>query len=206
MEELDNKRKMMLEAMQNVKDRKQDEKQQAFAKRGQIDLEKSKNLSKGTLDKPIHTVKGSAGPEIHTPQNQVVKGAAPVIERPVAQKMTSGNDFAKMQKDLDLKQKLKSSFKAASKAGDEEMMDKLRQIAMKLKKGASRGLKMLPIVGAAAGLLGADDASAAVPILDMAESTGPQAGSLQSKLENGTITPEERQQLQIQALESMKKQ
>jgi hypothetical protein len=51
-------------------------------------------------------------------------------------------------------------------------MDQLKQAAMKMKKGASGGLKAIPVVGALGALMGAEDASAAIPGLDTADSAG----------------------------------
>jgi len=133
---------------------------------------KSKNISKGTLDKEILTAKGSDLGRDLTPSRTLVKGGTPHIDTKQIAKKTDIRDFTKRVSDLDLKHRLKSSFKAAAEAGDDELMHKLKKIAMKVGKGATTGLKVLPIVGAAAGLIGADDASAAIPGLDSSESVG----------------------------------
>lgn len=62
------------------------------------------------------------------------------------------------------------------KAMKKEMMNKGKgRVGDSLRRGIkplSKGLKMLPIVGSLAGLMGAEDASAAVPMLDSADSAG----------------------------------
>jgi hypothetical protein len=173
MEPLDEKRKLMLEAMKNLSEKSKQEKQQRFIDRAAIDREGSKNLAKGALDKESFKVKGYDAP---IEESTVVRGANPKIKGPEAQKITSGKEFAQRQLDLDLKQRLKSSFKAAAEAGDKDMMAKLRAIAQKVGKGAKTGLKMLPVVGGVAAAAMSDDAAAGVPLLGDAEAAGMSAG------------------------------
>lgn len=160
-------KKKLMEALQSLSDKRSAEK----APFGSVtpDLA-SQNLAKGDLDKEVMQVKriGESNPDI-TPSRTLVPGSGvPTIEAPRAEKMTDIGEFRQRQADLDIKNKLKASFKAAAEAGDTGMMDKLRKVAAKM----SKGLKMLPVVGAAASLVGADDASAAIPILDSADSVG----------------------------------
>lgn len=89
--------------------------------------------------------------------------------------------------------------------GDTLDYKQLRKQMSKMGKAAGRGLKMIPIIGSAAALLGSEDASAAIPGLDQAESLGPAPGSLEARLEDGTITPEEREELRKQALANFAK-
>lgn len=71
---------------------------------------------------------------------------------------------------------------------------RLRKGGSQALKGASKGLKAIPILGTALGLgaaLSSGDAAAAVPLFGDVESLGPE-DELEKKLESGTITPEER--------------
>ena len=62
--------------------------------------------------------------------------------------------------------------------------------------------KKLPMVGSVVGgigaMLGSEDASAAVPILNEAENLGPEQGSFDDRLEKGLLTEEEKQLLKKQ--------
>lgn len=160
----DDKKKKFLEALGNVVEN--NKAPQTF---GQVvpDL-KSQNLAKGALDKDSFSVEGGKIGRDLTPARQKVSGGNPAINTKQVAKQTDISDFSKMQKDLDMKQNLKASFKAAADAGDNVRMDQLRQIAKKF----GSGLKVLPLVGSLAGLMGAEDASAAIPILDSAEGVG----------------------------------
>ena len=164
----DERKKKLLAALGTIVDNKKTP--QPF---GQVvpDL-KSQNLAKGALDQETFKVKsGGLGRDV-TPERQMIKGGNPAIDTKQVAKKTNIKDFSKMQKDLDLKHSLTSSFKVAAEAGDKQTMDKLRRIAKKFAKGASTGLKTIPILGAAVGLLGSEDASAGVPILNAAEGVG----------------------------------
>jgi len=68
----------------------------------------------------------------------------------------------------------------------------------KLARGFGKGFKALPIVGGLAAAMSSGDVSAAVPILGDASPTGPEKGTLERKLEDGTITPEEMERLKKQ--------
>ena len=173
MQELDEKRKAMLQAMENLAEKGREEKMQRHINKGKIDMAGSQNLAKGALDKETFRVPGFEAP---IEESTIVRGANPAIQGPEAQSLTSGKDFAKRQAALDINQRLKSSFKAAAEAGDKDMMAKLRAIAQKVGKGAKTGLKMLPIVGgiAAAGMSG--DAAAAIPLLGDADAAGMSSG------------------------------
>ena len=73
-------------------------------------------------------------------------------------------------------------------------------------RAVGRGATMGTIDAMTAGLAGAvssQDASAAIPLLDTAESLGPAPGSLEARLESGDITLEERKLLRQQALSNM---
>lgn len=93
------------------------------------------------------------------------------------------------------------------KSGDEftESVAKKR-LLNKLSKGAGRfakaGLKSLPLVGGIAAAIQSNDASAAVPLLDQADSLGPGKGTPSSIIEDPTVSPEERKR----AIELLRKQ
>jgi len=164
----DEKKKKFLEALGNVVEKNKST--QPYTGPGS-DLN-SRNLAKGTLDQDILSVEGGKLGRDLTPEKQIVRGGNPTIDTKQVAKTTNINNHHQMRKDLDLKQNLKASFKAAADAGDTVRMGQLRQIAKKF----GSGLKALPLVGSLAGLMGAEDASAGIPILDSAESAGMSAG------------------------------
>lgn len=170
----DEKKKKFLEALGNVVEKNRST--QTYTGPGS-DIN-SRNLAKGTLDQDTLTVEGDKLGRDLTPEKQIVRGGNPVIDTNQVAKTTNINDHYKMRKDLDLKQKLKSSFKAAADAGDTVRMDQLRTIAKKF----APGFKALPLVGSLAGLMGSEDASAGIPILDSAEGVG-----MSAKDENAMI-------------------
>lgn len=104
----------------------------------------SVNLAKGELDKDILKVKGgSTGADLTEPITRI-KNTTEKIQTKVPQKLLSGDEFT-------------------------EKIARLRA----LKKAAKSGLKALPIVGSVASLaMNPEDASAAIPGLDSAESVG----------------------------------
>ena len=109
----------------------------------------SQNLAKGSLDEDVLKVKS-------TPPPKGLSDKIPVL---------SGEEF-KMKGDLH------ATMKDAIKRGDKSTISKLQDIARKLGKGASKGLKSVPILGSLAALATAEDASAAIPLLDTADSVG----------------------------------
>lgn len=109
----------------------------------------------------------------------VIKGVTEHINTNEAQKVIGGDMFKnKIAKILESR----AAAKAAKLAG--EAGGALKSVG-----------KHIPMLGGlAVGLgtaLATGDASAAVPVLNEADSLGPEAGSLEHKLESGTITPEE---------------
>lgn len=99
----------------------------------------------------------------------------------------------------------KAKIAARTKQLPEKSIDynKLRKLASKVGK---KGLKAIPLIGPVVSAFSSGDVSAAVPILGEAESLGPREGSLEAKLEDGTITDEEREELRRRALEAFKSQ
>lgn len=83
-------------------------------------------------------------------------------------KVKSGSDWAD---EIEMKRKIRREMegKVAEKVGDTLDYKQLRKQAM---KAGRKGLKALPLVGPMIGLMGAEDASAALPILGDAESAG----------------------------------
>jgi len=164
-------KKIFLQALGNMAEKRKAEKFNTFG--GVVPDLESQNLAKGALDKEVMSVKGSDLGRDVSEARTIVAGGPDAIDTKQVAKTTDIGDFAKRQKDLDLQQRLKSSFKAAAASGDDEMMDKLRKIASKVGKTASKGLKALPIVGGAASLMmSPEDASAAIPGLDSADNVG----------------------------------
>ena len=133
--------------------------------------DRSMNLAKGSLDKDVLKASGgSMSADVSEPIVKLKSGTDKIDTKQI-QSITPTEEFAEKAKLRSLKGDLKSSFKAAAEAGDHQMMGKLRQIASKFGK---TGLKSIPLIGgvAAAALGGAEDASAAIPILDSADSVG----------------------------------
>jgi hypothetical protein len=70
-----------------------------------------------------------------------------------------------------------------------------------ISKVTKRGLKALPLVGGIVSAMESGDASAAIPVLGDAESTGPEQGSLESVIEDPTASDDMRRQ----AIERLRK-
>ena len=163
-------KKAFLEAVKNLRDQRVDNRQaDYFANKAGPD--KSQNLAKGSLDNEVNRVKASPKVDDLTPERTVIGKTDRINTAPVPEKLNTGKEFRSKIDDLQMKNRLKATFKDAAKRGDASMMNKLKKIASKMKTGA----KAIPGVGALAaiaGLAGAEDASAAIPILDSADSVG----------------------------------
>jgi len=113
--------------------------------------------------------------------NDLVKGSPDNFK--TTRTLTSGNRFKALQK----------------KIADDSILKKAGKVASKASKVARRGLKSVPILGSLIGIgsaLASGDSSAAVPILNEAETLGPKKGTLQHKLESGQkLTKEEMEKL-----------
>lgn len=122
------------------------------------------------LNDALMQVKGKV--PVNDTTKTVIKGVTDKINTKEVQKLISGSGF---------QDKIKSILESRA--------------ASKLAKNS---LKSIPFLGTAMGIgsaLMSRDASAAIPVLNEAEAVGPTEGSLEAKLENGTITPDEMQQL-----------
>jgi len=112
-------------------------------------------------------------------------------------KQISGEDFVDKQRALAEASEAKRMARLGNldKGQPKWKMNRFPKLMSKLGSGA----KALPIVGPALGALSAlssGDASAAVPILNDIESTGPERGSLESRYESGEkLSPTEMQEL-----------
>lgn len=180
----DNERKkLLLQALANIKDSNMDKVQQEKFASSHSDTS-SKNLAKGDIDKEVLRTK-SVSPS-HNPD---------VIKTKTPEKIGSAAD-------MQTKLRLRETFKKAAKEGDVDMMKKLKIIASKMGKG----MKMLPIIGSVAALAGSQDASAAIPGLDAADPTGPAIGSLDAKLEAGEASQEEMLEMRKEAIRRMMEQ
>lgn len=129
---------------------------------------------------PVNTmVKGAVNADV-TPVKNIVKGGVDKIDTKEVRKLISGNSFTSKIDDI-----LKS------------------RAAAKLASGAAGAIKKIPMLGgivAGLGTLAATgDASAAtqsaLPLVGEADDLGPTPDSLEAKMENGTITQDELQQL-----------
>jgi hypothetical protein len=112
-----------------------------------------------------------------------------------AMPLKSGKEFAAEQLGRNAMQEAKLA--AAGKMGDTLDYSKFR----KLFRSAGKGLKAVPVLGALATAAMTGDASAAVPVLGEAESLGPAPDSLDARIENGTLTEEDKLLLRQQALQ-----
>jgi hypothetical protein len=115
-------------------------------------------------------------------------------------------------KDKTLSQGLNSTIKGVTEHIDNTPQvpisggDWMQKIA-NLRAAKMVGKKVLgavPVLGGIANAVMSQDASAAVPGLDAAESTGPAAGSLDERIEKGTLTDEDKRQMRLEALQRLK--
>lgn len=146
------------------------ERRQGAANLSVPDIE-SENLAKGALDKEVLKAKGSdIGRDLTEPRTKIA-GAAPKIDTiGEALPKTDIKNFKAQMDERNLKQIIKATYKDAIRRNDTQLMGKLQILAKKMGKS---GLKALPLVGPAVGLaLNPEDASAAIPGLDMAEGVG----------------------------------
>lgn len=128
----------------------------------------SVNLAKGDLDKDVFKVSGgSMNPDVSEPKTRMNVGTDRIDTKGI-QKLTNADDFAKRNAARSLQGDIASTMADAVKRGDNEMINKLKMISKKM----GSGLKAIPVVGAAAALMGSEDASAAIPGLDTADSAG----------------------------------
>lgn len=154
-------------------------------------LSKGKNLARGQLDKDVLKVKGNQDMANVTEPHMRMNVGTDKIDTKEMANITSGENFGNRMKELDTKQRLKSTFKAAAEAGDTDLMDKLRKIASKVGKAS----KALPVIGAIAAGFNTQDASAAVPVLGAADNLGPQEGTLEADLESGNMTEDKMKEM-----------
>lgn len=164
----DERRKLALQALGNLREKRLDEAQKARINTP----DKSRNLAQGALDKDVLRASGgSMSADVTEPIMKMNVGTEKIDTKQVTP-ITSGSDFAERQATRSLKGDLRATARAAAEAGDTDTLKKLKQIAEKMSKKASKAAKVIPGVGAVMALAGAEDASAAVPLLDQADSVG----------------------------------
>jgi hypothetical protein len=148
-----------------------------FAKRNKLDASKVKN----TTDK------------IDTKEIVKVKDAQAVKDR---------EGLRKIQKAAE---KLKSAGQGSR--ADDLIKKAMESKAFKriAKSAAKKTLKSIPIVGGLASAIMSKDASAAVPVLSEAEEAGPSKGSLEAKMEDPSLSAEQRYKIQQKLKEKFKK-
>lgn len=129
-----------------------------------------------------------------------------IDKRGVVQPLTSGADFQ-----AKIAAARKGAIKQAAGAAEDtldytqfkkQFADKARLAAKS--PAAKKLMGVVPVLGGLANALISGDASAAVPVLDSAESLGPAAGTIDSRIESGTLTEEDKAQLRLQALRNMR--
>ena len=147
---MDNQKK---EALQRLRDARMQERRSKFAE----GMNKLRSSESSVLD---HSLRDSNKMEVISPEAREMKVEAyrkakrAMAGKPLEEAVGDTLDYGKMKK---------------------EMMNKGKGLGDDLRRGIkplSKGLKMLPIVGALAAGLGSEDASAAVPVLGDAESAG----------------------------------
>jgi|TARA_R110000851_G_scaffold293070_2_gene447628 hypothetical protein len=162
-------KKAFLKGLEDLTKKRSNERQKSYLDQ-KVAPDKSVNLAKGSLDKDVMTAKSSASADV-TPERVNVEKMDKIDTVGQKQPLISGDDFVKKQQMLE-KQRLMTKFKKAAESGDHQMMELLKDKARKFAKVASKGLKTVPVLGSLAALATAEDAAAAVPILDSAESVG----------------------------------
>ena len=192
----DNKKQLFLDAMDNVVNKRKDKREKDYFSK-KVMPDKSQNLAKGALDDDLLSVKSSGKADI-TPERIKVGKTDKLDLLGEKQDIIKADDHMKKVKDFQMKGRLKETMKGAIKRGDTDMISKLKMIGKGLSKGARTGLKAFPLIGGIMAAVSSGDASAAIPILGDADNLGPAPGSLERKLEDGTITPEERMLLEEQ--------
>lgn len=126
-----------------------------------------------------------------------------------AEKITNPILPIKSQAEFEADKIIRESRKAAvEEAGNKLNYNELRkEFAQKAKlaaKGGKRLLGAVPILGGLASAAMSGDASAAVPLLGEADNLGPEKGSLDYRIETGTLTEEDKQNLRMQALQQVR--
>lgn len=151
--------------------------------------------NRGQLDQDTFKVKGDQSMrDVTEPRMRINTGTDKIDTKQIG-KITSGEDFAKRAKDLGTRADIRATRKAAEKAGDQDMINRLKLLASKMGRVGSKSLKALPIVGGIASAMGSGDASAAVPVLGDAEALGPAKGSLEEALESGEATDDQKREM-----------
>lgn len=183
---MEDEKDKFLQALRNVSDKNKLERSNARTGLGSADLG-SRNLAKGALDSETLLARGSSMSADVTDPVTKMKGTDVIDTRQVA-KTTPIGDFTKASQERSLgkdlvntmddalktgnKKKSMDLMKYAYEKGDKELMQKFHSMAKKIGKGATKGLKALPIVGGLASALVSGDASAAIPILGDSEGLG----------------------------------
>ena len=114
-----------------------------------------------------------------------------IIRKAAVEQVGDSLDYLKPKKVKDTSEYLYDAGKYLK-----EFKDKARLAAR-----STVGRKVLgavPLLGGLASAAMSGDASAAVPLLDSAESLGPEAGSLEYRMENGLLTDQDKQQLALE--------
>ena len=142
------------EALQKIREARASKRNAEFAK-GQADLRSSQS---NVFDKSLsqNDKMEVVSPEFREAKVDAYRKARrQSLGKPIEEAVGETLDYKAMKKEM-------------MNRGKSNVGDSLRRGI----KPLAKGLKMLPIVGALGGLLGAENASAAVPILDSADSAG----------------------------------
>lgn len=130
-------------------------------------------MRRGQLDEDTFRVKGDpAMADVTEPRTRVRGAGTERIDTKEIAPITGGEDFAQRQAGRSLKGDLRATARAAADAGDIDTLKKLKKIAQKMAKGARAVPGLGAVVGGVGALMGSEDASAAIPGLDTAESVG----------------------------------
>lgn len=190
------------------------------------DLERRRNLLQSPIksqdyaseidrtDEIMRVKGGTEKIDTKTP-TEVLPNSTEKIDTKQIAKISKPEDITNKVDDFRQTRNLEETYKAAMKTGDTATAGKVKTILGKMGKS----LPKLAVVGALGNaLFNTNEASASERIGDVAGvvgelatpmgfevgSTGYEKGSLENKLEMGTITPEEREQLYRQSLENLR--
>ena len=146
---------------------------------------KGQSVDRSFFDRDAHKV---ISPEVKNIHDQAVMDVKRELagKAPIEEKTIDYNEFKKKPKIVEVDTLDYSQWNKPKKAVQESVYDAgemKKQYLKKAKEGAegisrkgikalSKGLKMVPVIGALAAGLGSEDASAAVPILGDAEAAG----------------------------------
>lgn len=170
-------------------------------------IKKREELKKSPVPKPKNK------PSVFKDKNPRIKSLEPKTKVKDIIRLTPER-FKQVQSKIKAKSAIKSKLNQALKSGDKEaakaIVNKVGEVAKKtgktelladlikrvskssLAKGAAKKvLSAIPLVGGIGAAISSGDIKAAVPGLDYIDDLGPKKGSLNERIEKGTLTPKD---------------